>query len=287
MRPLPPPSSRAFTVEVDDDRRTGAALLLHGYTGTPYEVRVLGDDLAARLGLAVHAPLLPGHGDDPAVLNRLRWQDWLDAAVAAFDRLDALDRTAPGERRPRVVVGSSMGGLLALQLCLRRPVDAVVLLAPALRFHEGATVGIAALSTGLWRLRPFLQKEGPGGDVAAEDAARVNPTYKMMPTRGITELFSLQWQTERALPGVTAPLCVLHGELDQTIAPSSSRIIARRVSSPVVEHHRLRRTRHLVGLDVERDRVSDLVGAFLFHTLFHAAAASSSSSSSPPGAGVP
>jgi carboxylesterase len=271
VRSLPAPSPAAFTVEVHDDRRAGAALLLHGYTGTPYEVRVLGDDLVDRLGLAVHAPLLPGHGDDPAVLNRLSWQDWLDAAVAGFDRLDGLDPTLPGGgRRPRVVVGSSMGGLLALQLCRRRAVDAVVLLAPALRFHEAATVGIAALSAGLWRLRPFLPKEGPGGDVAAADAARVNPTYKIMPTRGITELFALQWQTERILAEITTPLCVFHGELDQTIAPSSSRIIARRVSSPVVEHHRLRRSRHLVGLDLERDRVSELAVAFVSHTLFHA-----------------
>jgi carboxylesterase len=273
VRPLPEPSARAFTVEVDDARRTGAALLLHGYTGTPFEVAVLGGDLVDRLGLAVHAPLLPGHGDDPALLNRLSWQDWLDAAVAGFDRLEALDPPPPGgARRPRIVVGSSMGGLLALQLCRVRVVDAVVLLAPALRFHEGATVAIAALSTGLWRLRPFLQKEGPGGDVAAEDAARVNPTYKMMPTRGITELLSLQWQTERTLAEITTPLCVCHGDLDQTIAPSSSRVIARRVASPVVEHHRLRRTRHLVGLDVERDLVSDLACAFLFHTVFHSAA---------------
>jgi carboxylesterase len=279
VRPLPEPTSRAFTVEVDGDRRRGAALLLHGYTGTPFEVRVLGDDLAARLDLAVHAPLLPGHGDDPALLNRLRWQDWLEAALDAFDDLDDLDPPG-GARRPRVVVGSSMGGLLALQLCRRRAVDAVVLLAPALRFHEGATVGIAALSTGLWRLRPFLQKEGPGGDVAAADAARVNPTYKTMPTRGITELFSLQWHTERALADITTPLCVFHGDLDQTIAPSSSRIIARRVTSPVVEHHRLRRTRHLVGLDVERDLVSDLTTGFLFHTLFHTPSSSQPASTS-------
>lgn len=267
VRPLPPPSPGAFTVDVDDDRRVGAALLLHGYTGTPYEVRVLGDDVAARLGLVAYAPLLPGHGDDPALLNQLQASDWVDAAVSAFDHLDALDPAPPGTRRPRVVVGSSMGGLLALQLCLRRRVDAVVLLAPALRFLEGATLSIAALSTGLWRLRPFVPKEGPGGDVGATDAVRLNPTYKVLPTGGVVEVFGLQLETERLLPRVTTPLCVLHGELDGTIAPASSRIVARRVSSPVVEHHRLRRTRHLVGLDVERDLVSDLACLFLAHQL--------------------
>jgi carboxylesterase len=267
VRPLPPSSSAPFVIDVPADRRRGAALLLHGYTGTPYEVRVLGDDFASRLGLAASGPLLPGHGDDPAALNHLQWSAWLDAAVQAYDRLDALDPAVSsgteGPHRPRVVVGCSMGGLLALHVSRVRPVDAVVLLAPALRFFELDTLSILALAAGLWRLRPFVAKEGPGGDVGADDAARLNPTYKTMPARGITELLSLQWHTERLLPAVTTPVCILHGDLDRTIAPSSSRIIAHRVSSAVVEHHRLRRTRHLVGLDVERDLVSDLATNFV------------------------
>ncbi len=283
MRPLPPPSVAPFAIEVPADRRRGAALLLHGYTGTPYEVRVLGDDLAERVGLAASGPLLPGHGDDPALLNRLDKSDWLEAALRAYDRLDDLDPIATSERgrRPRVVVGCSMGALLALQVSRLRPVDAVVLLAPALRFFEGATVGILALSAGLWRLRPFLAKEGPGGDVAAADAARLNPTYKTMPTRGITELLALQWQTERLLSDIVAPVCLFHGELDQTIAPSSSRIIASRVSSAVVEHHRLRHTRHLVGLDVERDLVSELATAFVRRALARSTVRVPSTSMSP------
>jgi carboxylesterase len=267
VRPLPLSSSAPFVIDVPDGRRRGAALLLHGYTGTPYEVRVLGDDLAARLGLAASGPLLPGHGDDPAALNHLDWSAWRNAAVHAYDQLDALDPPVPDAHgrphRPRVVVGCSMGGLLALQLSCVRRVDAIILLAPALRFFDVDTLTILALSAGLWRLRPFVAKEGPGGDVGADDAARLNPTYKTMPTRGITELLSLQWHTERLLPTITAPVCIFHGDLDQTIAPSSSRIIASRVSSPVVEHHRLRRTRHLVGLDVDRDVVSDLTTNFI------------------------
>jgi len=268
VRPLPEPSPRAFTIEVDGGRRRGAALCLHGYTGTPYEVRVMANDLGETLNLAVHAPLLPGHGDDPAVLNRTTAEDWLAAATTAWDGLDALDPPAPGApRRPRVLVGSSMGGLLALQLCLIRRVDVVVLLAPALRLFDAAAIGVAVMSTGLWRARAFLPKEGPGGDVLADDALRANPTYKVLPTRGLTELMRLQRLTEGRLPEVTTPICLFHGDDDHTITPASSRIIARRVSSPVVEHHRLKRTRHLVGLDVDRDLVSRLGCQFIARAL--------------------
>ena len=257
VSPLPPPDPRAFTLSPQGDV-TGVALCVHGYTGTPYEVRPLADALCAR-GFSVHAPLLTGHGADPAVCNRTSWRTWLEDAIGAWD---ALSPTAPSAGL-RVVVGSSMGGLLALQLSLVREVDALVLLAPALRFFPTQAAAVAALAAGLWRARPFLPKESPGGDVGDVDAQRNNPTYKVLPSHGIVELRQLQHETARALSRVTAPVCAIHGARDGTIAPSSAAAIAAGVSSPLVEHHVLARTQHLVGLDVDRDDVCRLALRFL------------------------
>lgn len=274
MSPLPPPSSRPFVIDAVVESVDGAhpsqvrgqvrrqvrgqvrgqVLCLHGYTGSPYEV--LTSALAfSRRGFRAVGPLLRGHGRDPAELNHVRCEDWIDDAVAAFDALDP--------SLPRVVVGCSMGGLAALRLSLVRKVDALVLLAPALRFHPLAYVGIAGLVAGLWRVRPFIAKEGPGGDVSDPEAQKLNPTYKVLPTHGLKELWRMQLETEAVLSSVTAPLCTIHGLRDHTIAPSSSTVIARGVSSPVIEHHRLPRTQHLVGLDVERDLANDLALSFV------------------------
>ncbi len=234
-------------------------MCLHGYTGSPFEVRTTAEALARR-GFRAVGPLLRGHGTDPALLNHVCWQDWLDDAVSAFDAL-------PSDGSPRVVVGCSMGGLLALHLAVLRPVDVLVLLAPALRFHPAAAVGVAGLGTGLWRARAFLAKEAPGGDVAADDAQRLNPTYKVMPTRGLLELSRLQRATEQILSRVRAPVCLLHGRDDHTIAPSSSSVIARTVSSSTIEHHVLMRTWHLVALDRERDLANILAADFVDRVL--------------------
>ncbi len=269
MLPLPPSSNRPFLLDAAPPQgapRRGSALLLHGYTGSPYEVLTTAHALAAR-GFTCRGPLLRGHGHDPAALNRVSADDWLDDAVAAYDALDN-DGDADGSR---VVVGCSMGGLLALKLSLLRKVDALVLLAPALRFHPAVYVGVAGLTAGLWRVRPFIAKEGPGGDVGAEDGKQNNPTYKVLPTRGLVELWRLQLETEKLLKQVTVPLCTIHGNRDRTIAPSSSSVIASAVSSPVVEHHRLARTQHLVALDSERDVANALAVAFVEATLASAA----------------
>ena len=48
---------------------------VHGFTGTPYEMRYLGDRLAGA-GYHVHGLLLPGHGTRVEDLEQTRWTDW-------------------------------------------------------------------------------------------------------------------------------------------------------------------------------------------------------------------
>ena len=50
---------------------------VHGLTGTPFEMRYLGEQLA-HAGFAVHGPLLPGHGTSVDELSRTHWHDWTE-----------------------------------------------------------------------------------------------------------------------------------------------------------------------------------------------------------------
>src|SRR4029077_21197105 len=83
------------------DRGPVSCLLLHGLTGTPYEMRDLGEALAAA-GVSVSCPLLPGHGTDVRDLARTTWRDWEAAALAEFDALGPKSGS-------RFVCGLSMG----------------------------------------------------------------------------------------------------------------------------------------------------------------------------------
>ena len=88
-------------------------LLLHGLTGTPYEVRPFAQALARR-GFAVRAPRLEGHQDLDA-LESSTWRQWYGGAEAAFEAL------RDGGRRRTVVLGFSLGALLSLRLAALRP----------------------------------------------------------------------------------------------------------------------------------------------------------------------
>lgn len=75
--------------------------------------------LLVRLGYQVSVPILKGHEADAAALRKARRQDWLACAQSALDELHARCQKV-------VVVGFSMGGLLAANLCRHNDVDGIV-----------------------------------------------------------------------------------------------------------------------------------------------------------------
>src|SRR5437667_12832927 len=67
---------------------TRGCLLIHGFAGTPPEMRGLGEFLAAG-GYDVMGPLLAGHGLTPEAMAATRRPDWVrsaDEALAALRR---------------------------------------------------------------------------------------------------------------------------------------------------------------------------------------------------------
>ena len=65
--------------------KSPAVLALHGFTGTPLEVE-LAVDVAAELGLAACAPLLPGHGTHARDLASRKFRDWIVAEARALSQ---------------------------------------------------------------------------------------------------------------------------------------------------------------------------------------------------------
>jgi carboxylesterase len=243
-------------------RRGPAALCLHGFTGTPYEVAPLAQALSAA-SFSVSSPLLAGHGADLAALASTRWPDWLASAEAAFDRL----REA-SDGGPVAVVGFSMGGLLALRLARLRPgdVSAVVALSVPIRLRRWQVT-----ATQVWRRLPSFLRRGPlavirkrgGCDVTDPDVRKANPGLGAMPIAGIAELVALGAVVRRDLTFVRQPTLVVHGERDLTVALEASFELGGSLASPTVEHLWLPHSGHLVAVDVEHARLALAVVEFL------------------------
>ncbi len=263
----PPPTAiaprAAPTVHVDGFALPGTrplgCLLVHGFTGTPDEMRPLGLALSAR-GFPVHAVRLAGHGTDIDDLAGTRWQDWLASVDEAVAELQGI--------APRVaVVGMSMGALLALHLAAARPraVGALVLCGTPLRLHDWRlrVVPLLRRIPPLARRYAVLPKENRGPDVADPVVRAASPSYRATPLAGIVELLRLQAVVRRELEQVTQPVLALHGRHDHTVPLTNLGVLRRRLGSRTVETRVLENSWHVITIDHDRDEVARLAGDFL------------------------
>jgi carboxylesterase len=90
-------------------------LLIHGFTGTPQNIRPLGDFLARR-GLTVLAPRLAGHGTTLDEFEQSRPEQWIETINTGLDQLKRSCSSV-------FAIGISMGGTLALHLGATRGRD--------------------------------------------------------------------------------------------------------------------------------------------------------------------
>src|SRR5271155_890263 len=122
------PHPSLSTVDTNDFFFPGrglSALLIHGLTGTPYEMRFLGERLADA-GVRVCGVKLAGHAVAAEELGATNNNNWYQSVVDGFERLRQF-----GD--PIVVIGQSAGALLASRLTLDQSdaIAGLVLLAPA------------------------------------------------------------------------------------------------------------------------------------------------------------
>jgi carboxylesterase len=241
------------TAPFDLGQGSPPVLLLHGFTGTPFEMRFLGERLAAR-GFRAAGPRLPGHGTSAEALEQSSAMDWLNEARAALFDL--------AQTGPVFVAGLSMGALLGALLAAehRDKVAGLALCAPALSLGPLADAFLWAAAGGLLpaRLR-FLEKRKT--DLADLEMRDQNPCLDRIPIRAAGELARVQTLARLALPRVRAPSLVIYSESDRIVPASAAREAAEKLGSPprVV---RLLRSSHVVTLDLEREAVADHVAGF-------------------------
>lgn len=229
-----------------EGHRPEAVLLLHGLTGTPAELRVLGETLAAD-GYSVHAPLLPGRGTRQEDMHSLCWEDWMGAALRAYDALAASHASV-------VVGGVSAGGVMTLDLALRRRPAALLLYATALAIRDR----IAYVTPYIWRV--VRSWPSPGSD--SVDPEYRTPCYERAPLRAVSELIAGIRRVRDRLEEISAPALVAHAVTDRFVPVACSYELSKRLRGPVRTLF-LDGTGHGITADAKRQEVASASRAFL------------------------
>ena len=221
-----------------------SALLIHGFTGSPPEMRLVGDYLHER-GLTVSGPLLPGHGTTVDDMNRTRWTEWTGQAEKALADLQAHCEAV-------FVGGLSMGSVLTLYLAA----------------HHPDLAGIITYSPATWpadrllyltpALKYLIRKKAKSGDSDLTDpeANRRLWSYEENPAFAAHEFLKLLRQVRRLLPRVTCPALIIHSTGDQSIHSSSAQRTYERIGSTDKELVTLCHSGHCITVDSEWEAVA-------------------------------
>ena len=237
------PEHQPFELAADPPR--GVALLLHGFPGTPAELRPLGEVLAAA-GISALAPLLPGFGPAMHQLADVGEGEWLASAAEAWAGVRA-------RNSPTLLVGYSMGGALALRLAAEWPPDRLVLVAPLWRLlgpawplgallplvqHLVPSIGLLDRGSALDNpeLRQFFARAAPDLDLDRQEVRAELRQHVRLPTAAIAQLWRLSIGSGAAARRVRAPTLILQGQADRVVRPHDTRVLGGRLGGPVQLH---------------------------------------------------
>jgi carboxylesterase len=183
-------------------------LLIHGFTGAPTEMRPLGDFLAEK-GYSVLGIRLSGHGTKMADIQRSHWQDWAGSVLDGWHLLQSSTDKI-------ILMGLSMGGVLALYHASFLPVQGVVSMSTPYQLEPDLKLAVLPFLTGII---PYLAKGE--SDWHDPDAAKDHISYEKYPTRAIVQLTLLLQAMRISLPKVTAPALLMHAKGDLGVAPEN------------------------------------------------------------------
>lgn len=246
-------------------------LMIHGMWGRPETFARLRPELAAA-GIASVAPALPCHdippgSPAPPALGRIRLEDYVTALAAEVAALGE----AP------VILGHSLGGLLAQLVAARTGAAGLILLAPApsaqtLRpsLAQAATLRRVTLGWGWWRRPTLIDAEAArfgvfNGVPEAEAAEGVGLlTWDSGPVLAQLAFPFLDPQrgSRVAYERLCMPALVLFGARDRIATAATARETARRLTGRV-DYLAWADCGHWFFHDAIRPRLAEAIGRFM------------------------
>lgn len=234
LRAFEDPVHRSFFF----DGGKAAALLVHGFPGTPAEMRPLAETLHNQ-GWTVQGILLPGFGPQFSEIFDHGGKDWLAAVENALEALQS-------RYDPVLLVGFSLGGALSIRAAGRLKPDGIVLLSPFWR------LGTSLQRLAGFLLRPFLPRyfrplqkadlNDPNlrrslgeffPDIDLEDPQTQEEMRNLqVPLSVIRQIMKTGRTGYRSARLVTVPALVVQGAGDELVRPGNTEELIKRLSPP-------------------------------------------------------
>jgi carboxylesterase len=227
-------------------------LLIHGFTGTPKEMRGIGEYLSNQ-GHTCLGVRLAGHATRIEDMTRMQWQDWLASVEDGYHFLRGMTSRT-------FIIGLSMGGILALTFAARYPVDGLIIMATPHHLPDDPRRKIL-------RLIAFFQPrqiKGPP-EWFDKEAYKDHVSYPADPTISYIQLASLMEEMQASLPKIQIPTLLMYSRQDPTVRATEGHLegMQKGLSNAPVEVHWIENSGHILPGDAERQAVWQKTAEFI------------------------
>lgn len=187
-----------------NDDSTLGIYLIHGFTSTTYEVKRLAEYLST-FDYHVRANNLPGHGTSIDDCNLTKYNEWI-----TFVEKDIAEMYTKCDKV--IVLGVSMGALLALNLATVFPLDGIVLGGCLLEFKNEFNVRIMARLFN--KIKPKIPKQT---QFKEKDSNHIHfYGYNQYPLIALNEMRKLVDTVSKKLHKITCQTLIIHSKDDKT-----------------------------------------------------------------------
>ncbi|QTL98384.1 alpha/beta fold hydrolase [Iocasia frigidifontis] len=232
-----------------------AVLLIHGFTGSPYEMTYLGKEINNKIGHTVYIPRLPGHGTNISDFKNSNRHDWLRKVYDSYLNLK--------KDYQRIYLGGlSMGGVLAIITAARFNIDKLVLIAPAIYVKDSRIIFshflkyfIKSCSTKI-NLTPEETEEEEIIAMQQEYSSRVY-------LKQVSELHKLMLLARKKLPLITTNTLVITSKNDNTVPFKAGIKIKNTIQSRNISSITFNKSSHVICNGREKERCACQVIDFL------------------------
>ena len=225
-------------------------LLVHGFTGTPREMRLLGDFLRS-YEWTVLGIRLAGHATSPKDLNRCTWEDWL---CSVEDGICLLKETCT----KIFIIGLSMGGMLSMIAAERYDVDGLVAISAPYRLPGEWRVKFIPI------IKLFVPMLGKGKSDWHDPANAVGHiSYPGWPTASIPELAKVGKYMHESAPRVKVPALLVQSTHDGSVPEEHIHLHYKDLGSQDKSILIVQDSGHVVTLDTDRQIVFENIAQFV------------------------
>lgn len=222
-------------------------LLLHSFTGNANEMKGLAKHLH-ELGHTCYAPNLKGHGKTPGDLMQASMEEAHASAEDAFQLL-----LSKGYEKI-IVIGQSLGGLMAMRIAASPKCAAIAVLSSPiferpLEDLEGRVIA--------YTKRYFKQQQASTEEIESYLSAHFpRPTEKMQ------ALLSFITESQQVATTIHKPIALFKGELDYETFQKSVDFIFEHAKSELKFPRTYVQSGHLLTIDKDRKQVFEDLAEF-------------------------